>query len=168
LLNNALLALNNKSTVGGIFCDLSKTFDCVDHEILISKLELYGISGKAKQLTTSDLQKRYQRVLIKNKGSINYFSEWTLVKKGVRQGSVLGPLFFLLYINDLPSSFHHVSMPTFFADDMSLIYTNSNLTDLENGINTLFSSLNNWFETNAPASLSPYWTVQQHNRTYKI
>jgi hypothetical protein len=147
LLNNALLALNNKSIVGGIFCDLSKAHDCVDHEILISKLEFYGISGKAKQLITSYLQNRYQRVLIKNKGSINYFSEWTLVKKGVPQDSILGPLCFLLYINDLPSSFHHVPMPTLFADDTSLIYTNSNLNDFENRINTLFSSLNNWFET---------------------
>jgi hypothetical protein len=67
LLNNILLALNNKSIVGGIFCDLSKVFDCVDHDILISKLEFYSISCKAKQLITSYLQNRYQRVLMKNR-----------------------------------------------------------------------------------------------------
>jgi hypothetical protein len=64
LLDNVLLALNN-SNVGGILCDLSKAFDCVDHEILISKLVFYGISGKAKQLIKSYLQNRYQRLLIK-------------------------------------------------------------------------------------------------------
>jgi hypothetical protein len=65
-LNNVLLALN-KSIVGDIFCDLLKAFDCVNHDILIPKLEFYSISGRAKQPITSYLQNRYQRVMIKKK-----------------------------------------------------------------------------------------------------
>jgi hypothetical protein len=64
-LNNILKALNNKMWVGGIFCDLTKAFDCVNHNILLSKLEFCGISGKANNLIRSYLNNRYQRVLIK-------------------------------------------------------------------------------------------------------
>jgi hypothetical protein len=62
LLNDVLTSLNNRSIVGGIFCDIRKAFDCVDHGILMSKMEFYGISGKAYQLTKSYLSDRYQRV----------------------------------------------------------------------------------------------------------
>jgi hypothetical protein len=93
LINNILLALNNKFAVGGIFCDFNKTFDCVNHDILLAKLEFYGnnIAGK---LIKSSLTDRYQRTVINN----NYgkgVSEWQKVKQGVPLGSILGPLFFL-------------------------------------------------------------------------
>jgi hypothetical protein len=83
--------MNNKHTVGGIFCDLSKAFDCVNHRILLSKLEHYGIRGTFGTLIKSYLMDRYQGVAIKDKtNSINY-SDWDIVKHGVPQGSVLGP-----------------------------------------------------------------------------
>jgi hypothetical protein len=74
LINNILKALNNKMWVGGIFCDLTKAFDHVNHDILMSKLEFYGITGKANNLIKSYLSNRYQRVHIKNKYPRNWFS----------------------------------------------------------------------------------------------
>jgi len=66
LINEILNALNNKTMAGSIFCDLEKVFDSVNHDILLSKLPYYGISGKAKLLLDSYLQNRYQRVQITN------------------------------------------------------------------------------------------------------
>ena len=63
LINEVLNALNNKQIVGGIFCGLTKAFDCVDHDILIPKIEKYGIIGKGKELFQSYVKDRYQRVL---------------------------------------------------------------------------------------------------------
>lgn len=95
LTNSILSAIDKRSSVGGIFCgDLTKAFDYVDHEILLSKLEFYGIMGKANSLIRSYLHNRYQRVIINNRHSNKCFSEWEMMRKGVPQGSILGPLFF--------------------------------------------------------------------------
>ena len=97
-LHEIISALNNKHTVGGVFCDLSKAFDCVNHRILLSKLEFYGIKGTFGALIMSYLTERYQRVAIKDQTNTTNYSNWKLVRHGVPQGSIFGPLLFLLYI----------------------------------------------------------------------
>jgi hypothetical protein len=75
LINKILEELNNRLLVGGVFYDLRKAFDFVDHEILLAKMYQYGITGKGLKLITSYLQDRNQRVIITNK-SKPYYSEW--------------------------------------------------------------------------------------------
>jgi hypothetical protein len=112
LLNEILNALNNKLIVGGIFCDLEKAFDCVNHDILLSKLETYRITGTNKELYHFYHKSRYQRVVICNKTYHGAFSNWALIVHVIPQRSNLGPLLFLLYLNDLPQFINNKSMPT--------------------------------------------------------
>jgi hypothetical protein len=86
-----------------VFCDLTKAFDCVNHDILLEKLMFYGVHGKFKPLLESYLKDRYQTVSLGNLNSSSKDSEWLSIKCGIPQGSILGPLLFLIYVNDLPS-----------------------------------------------------------------
>ena len=118
-------AIERKEFSCGIFLDLSKTFDTVDHTILLKKLEYYGVRGIAKDWFCSYLSNRKQFVSVGN-----YKSEMSSIACDVPQGSVLGPLLFLLYINDFNSSAEGIEFHLF-ADDSNLFYSHKNLHSLE-------------------------------------
>jgi hypothetical protein len=85
-----------KKVVGGIFCNLQKVFDCVNHNILLTKLEFYGITGTILKLMKSYLEGRHQKVVLDN-NSPESSSDWGEIRHSVPQGSVLGPLLFFYF-----------------------------------------------------------------------
>ena len=135
-------ALDANNFAAGIFIDLQKAFDTVEHSILLQKLNSYGIRGVTNRLLKSYLSNRLQLVSINNTCSTPKITE-----HGVPQGSVLGPLLFLLYINDLNLCIKHSS--TFhFADDTSLIYSGSSLKKINKQVNEDLKNLNLWLRAN--------------------
>jgi hypothetical protein len=136
--------------VGGIFCDLQKAFDCVKHNILLTKLEFYGVTGRTLQLIKSYLEGRYRKVVL-DSNLPDSASYWREVKHGVPQGSmgsILGPLLFLLYINDLPKIVKHKAEVVLYADDTSIIITSFNPINFTNSANKILQDINKWFTTN--------------------
>ena len=124
-----------------IFLDTQKAFDSVSHQKLLKKLEYYGIRGVANSVICSYLRNRKQYVSMYNKRS----SE-KLVEYGIPQGSILGPLLFLIYVNDLPSAMQTV--PRFFADDTALLTTENNVDNLQCLTNSELSRVSNWMLAN--------------------
>ena len=135
-------AVENKQYSCGIFLDLIKAFDTVHHDILITKLEHYGIRGIAKDWFNSYLSNRKQYVSIRG-----ISSDELHVSCGVPQGSVLGPLLFLLYINDFENcsdlfDFH------MFADDANLFFPHDSILRLEELINHNLIKVHSWLSAN--------------------
>ena len=142
LTENIREALDNNNFACGIFIDLQKAFDTVDHSILLTKLHHYGIRGITNDWFKSYLSHRKQFV------SINGFkSETQSMEFGVPQGSVLGPLLFLLYINDLHCAIKH-SLVHHFADDTNLLLINKSLKQLQKHMNIDLKILQNWLKAN--------------------
>jgi hypothetical protein len=133
--------------VGGLFCDLTKAFDSVNHTVLLTKLKCYGINGSVGMCIKSYLNDSYQRTLINNNYSLGT-SEWQKVKQDVPQGSILGPLFFLIYINDLSYLINKVSKPILYADDTIILGSNSDSVEHVKVLKTILEKVNKWFMIN--------------------
>lgn len=134
----------------GIFCDLSRAFDCVDPKILCKKLNEYGIRGPPLEWIMSFLNNRQQFVSITYKNINNtekVNSESINIGLGVPQGSVLGPLLFVIYINDL-NNLNMCSHTTMYADDTSLVISEKTQDELELRCNNVLATLNDWFSQN--------------------
>ena len=125
-----------------VFLDLQKAFDSVDHKILLKKLENYGFRGVAKSWVESYLTGRRQFVSINN-----VCSEPMSIKHGVPQGSVLGPLFFILYINDLKNCLNY-SKAYIFADDTAINISHTSPKALKKRLNIDLKLLHHWLSAN--------------------
>lgn len=134
--------MDNKEYTCGVFIDLKKAFDTVDHSILLSKLYHYGMRGIIYEWFTSYLSDRSQTTAIGD-----YISKKENCSHGVPQGSVLGPLLFLLYINDISSSSNKLNF-YLFADDTSMLYSHRNLRALEQNVNAELKNVGHWLEAN--------------------
>ena len=135
-------ALDDNMFACGVFIDLQKAFDTVNHDILLNKLKYYGVRGIPLKWFQSYLQNRSQFVTVND---VHSFIKH--ITTGVPQGSILGPLLFLIYINDLHKCIKH-SNTYHFADDTNLLHINASLKKLNRNINSDLSSLVNWLRAN--------------------
>ena len=142
IIDNIKKSIDNNEYTIGIFLDLCKAFDTVDHTILLKKLQFYGIRGVALSLLSSYLSNRKQYTVINN-----VISECRTVSYGVPQGSVLGPLLFLIFINDLKYCIPE-KHSRLFADDTGIFVSGKSIIPTINSSQILLNNLEDWFRCN--------------------
>jgi hypothetical protein len=135
-------SLDSKFRTSGLFLDLAKAFDVVNHEFLLTKLLALGIRNDSNQWFRSYLSNRFQFVFCNS-----VFSELLLNSKGVPQGSILGPLLFLLFIDDLKELILKGNLQLF-ADDIAIVYSEKNWADVEQAMNQDLEEIRNWMSRN--------------------
>ena len=142
LVDKVATAIDRSNHTVGIFLDFSKAFDTINHNILLYKLSHYGIRGRALEWFRNYLTNRSQFVFLNGCRSSS-----APVPCGVPQGSLLGPLLFITYINDIQMSSDRLSF-ILFADDSNLFFSHSNPNHLLNTINTELIQVSDWIKAN--------------------
>ena len=141
-IDKVIEAIENGEYAIEVFLDFSKAFDTVDHKILLNKLDHYGRRGCALSWFKIYLSRRLQYVTYNGSQSSQQ-----MIKCGVPQGSILGPLFFLIYINDLCIVCKSTE-PVLFADDTNLFSSGSNAISLQDGVNNDLAIIAEWLKVN--------------------
>jgi exonuclease III len=142
LVDEWITAIDNNEIVGTVFLDLSKAFDLVDHKILISKLNLFHLDTQARSWFASYLHNRSQQTFVSG-----FSSDVKPVLSGVPQGSVLGPLLFLMFINDLPLACK-LTVADIFADDTTLSAHNASLDYVASALSADLRNVHTWCDFN--------------------
>ena len=136
------MEIDKGNYIGAVFIDLSKAFDMVNHNLLIDKLTSFGVNGVEGAWFKSYLSSRTQHVSING-----VMSNRNTIKSGVPQGSILGPLVFLLFINDMPRNVVHFTVDMY-ADDTLMYVCHNNINTIEKCLNEDLDSLCKWLDVN--------------------
>ena len=133
--------MNEGKVTCALFIDLKKAFDTVNHTTVLQKLASYGVNGNTLSWFSSYLSGRSQIVSVNST-----LSDFKDINVGVPQGSILGPLLFIIYVNSLPESVNCKCV--MYADDTSLLFTGTEPKSLQSDMNNALSKIASWFDSN--------------------
>lgn len=141
-INNVYRYLEDKCYAVGIFMDLSKAFDSLNHQILFGKLQYFGIRGIPYQLIKNYMCNRSQAVYCNSQ----YFHS-RIIANGIPRGSILGPILFLIYINDISNASNSFEF-TIYADDTNMLLGDKDIHNLHSNLSTELNLVYNWIKVN--------------------